>query len=117
MPKNAKRPARPRRTPPQAAQNPGELQVNVEPWGIGPEELHTASRAILRQPHVRRVLRYMQRTAPQGAPTVLSKITREWLPKAYETGDRVHPFRKSLAALETGQTLPTHRRPVSSRRR
>jgi len=62
---------------------------------------------------VRGVLRYMQRTALQGAPTVLSKITREWLPKADETGDRVHPFRKYFDELEIGETLHTHRRTVT----
>jgi oxepin-CoA hydrolase/3-oxo-5,6-dehydrosuberyl-CoA semialdehyde dehydrogenase len=62
---------------------------------------------------VRGVLHYMQRTALQGSPTVLSKITKEWLPKAAETGDRVHPFRKYFEELEIGETLHTHRRTVT----
>ncbi len=62
---------------------------------------------------VRGVLHYMQRTALQGSPTVLSKVTREWLPKAEETGDRVHPFRKYFEELEIGETLHTHRRTVT----
>lgn len=62
---------------------------------------------------VRGVLHYMQRTALQGAPTVLSKITKEWLPKADETGDRVHPFRKYFDELQIGETLHTHRRTVT----
>jgi oxepin-CoA hydrolase/3-oxo-5,6-dehydrosuberyl-CoA semialdehyde dehydrogenase len=62
---------------------------------------------------VRGVLHYMQRTALQGSPTVLSKVTKEWLPKAAETGDRVHPFRKHFEELEIGETLHTHRRTVT----
>jgi oxepin-CoA hydrolase / 3-oxo-5,6-dehydrosuberyl-CoA semialdehyde dehydrogenase len=62
---------------------------------------------------VRGVLHYMQRTALQGSPSVLSKITKEWLPKAQETGDRVHPFKKYFEELEIGETLHTHRRTVT----
>jgi oxepin-CoA hydrolase/3-oxo-5,6-dehydrosuberyl-CoA semialdehyde dehydrogenase len=62
---------------------------------------------------VRGVLHYMQRTALQGSPTVLSKITKEWLPKAAESGDRVHPFKKYFEELEIGETLHTHRRTVT----
>jgi oxepin-CoA hydrolase / 3-oxo-5,6-dehydrosuberyl-CoA semialdehyde dehydrogenase len=62
---------------------------------------------------VRGVLHYMQRTALQGSPTVLARVTREWLPKAAETHDRVHPFRKYFEELEIGETLHTHRRTVT----
>ena len=62
---------------------------------------------------VRGVLHYMQRTALQGSPTVLSKVTKEWLPKAAEIGDRVHPFRKYFEELQIGETLHTHRRTVT----
>jgi oxepin-CoA hydrolase/3-oxo-5,6-dehydrosuberyl-CoA semialdehyde dehydrogenase len=62
---------------------------------------------------VRGVLHYMQRTALQGSPTVLSAITRQWLPKARETSDRVHPFKKYFEELEIGETLHTHRRTVT----
>jgi oxepin-CoA hydrolase / 3-oxo-5,6-dehydrosuberyl-CoA semialdehyde dehydrogenase len=61
----------------------------------------------------RGVLHYMQRTALQGSPTVLSAITQQWLPKARETSDRVHPFRKYFEELEIGETLHTHRRTVT----
>jgi oxepin-CoA hydrolase/3-oxo-5,6-dehydrosuberyl-CoA semialdehyde dehydrogenase len=62
---------------------------------------------------VRGVLHNMQRTALQGSPTVLSAITREWMPKAAEHHDRVHPFRKYFEELEIGETLHTHRRTVT----
>ena len=62
---------------------------------------------------VRGVLHYMQRTALQGSPTVLTKITKEWLPKAEEKADRIHPFRKYFEELEIGETLHTHRRTIT----
>jgi oxepin-CoA hydrolase / 3-oxo-5,6-dehydrosuberyl-CoA semialdehyde dehydrogenase len=62
---------------------------------------------------VRGVLHYMQRTALQGSPTVLTAVTREWTPKAQEKTDRVHPFRKYFEELEIGETLHTHRRTVT----
>jgi len=62
---------------------------------------------------VRGVLHSMQRTALQGSPTVLAAITREWIPKAAERHDRVHPFRKYFEELEIGETLHTHRRTVT----
>jgi oxepin-CoA hydrolase/3-oxo-5,6-dehydrosuberyl-CoA semialdehyde dehydrogenase len=62
---------------------------------------------------VRGVLHYMQRTALQGSPTVLSAVTKEWMPKAAERHDRVHPFRKYFDELAIGETLHTHRRTVT----
>jgi oxepin-CoA hydrolase/3-oxo-5,6-dehydrosuberyl-CoA semialdehyde dehydrogenase len=62
---------------------------------------------------VRGVLHYMQRTALQGSPSVLAAVTREWLPKATELTDRVHPFRKYFDELRIGETLHTHRRTVT----
>jgi oxepin-CoA hydrolase/3-oxo-5,6-dehydrosuberyl-CoA semialdehyde dehydrogenase len=62
---------------------------------------------------VRGVLHYMQRTALQGSPTVIAAITKEWIPKAAERHDRVHPFRKYFEELEIGETLRTHGRTVT----
>jgi oxepin-CoA hydrolase/3-oxo-5,6-dehydrosuberyl-CoA semialdehyde dehydrogenase len=62
---------------------------------------------------VRGVLHYMQRTAIQGSPSVLTAVTHEWTPKAQEISDRVHPFRKHFEELEIGETLHTHRRTVT----
>ncbi|HZS61235.1 MAG TPA: phenylacetic acid degradation bifunctional protein PaaZ [Gemmatimonadaceae bacterium] len=62
---------------------------------------------------VRGVLHYMQRTALQGSPTVLTAITREWTQKAQEKTDRVHPFRKYFEEIEIGETLHTHRRTIT----
>jgi oxepin-CoA hydrolase/3-oxo-5,6-dehydrosuberyl-CoA semialdehyde dehydrogenase len=62
---------------------------------------------------VRGVLHYMQRTALQGSPAVLSAVTREWHPKAPEVADRIHPFRKYFDELQIGETLHTHGRTVT----
>ena len=53
---------------------------------------------------IRGVLHYMQRTAVQASPRVLSAVTRTWVPGAARTTG-VHPFRKSLADLRPGDTV------------
>ena len=51
---------------------------------------------------VRGVKHYMQRTALQGSPEVLSKIIGQWLPGADKPAGDVHPFRKRISELEIG---------------
>jgi oxepin-CoA hydrolase/3-oxo-5,6-dehydrosuberyl-CoA semialdehyde dehydrogenase len=55
----------------------------------------------------------MQRTALQGSPDVLSKITGQWIPGAEEVQSRIHPFQRYFDELEIGETLTTHRRTVT----
>jgi len=62
---------------------------------------------------VRSVLHYMQRTALQGSPTMLTKVTGKWLPAAARREDVVHPFRKHFEELEVGDTLTTDTRKVT----
>lgn len=62
---------------------------------------------------IRGVLHYMQRTAVQGSPTTVARITNEWVAGAAQRTDRVHPFRKYFEELEVGETLVTHRRTVT----
>ncbi len=62
---------------------------------------------------VRGVLHYMQRTAVQGAPETIARITNEWIPGANQPSDTVHPFRKYFEELRIGETLTTHRRTVT----
>jgi oxepin-CoA hydrolase/3-oxo-5,6-dehydrosuberyl-CoA semialdehyde dehydrogenase len=62
---------------------------------------------------IRGVLHYMQRTALQGSPTTITRITSEWIPGAAQATDRIHPFRKYFEELEVGETLVTHRRTVT----
>jgi oxepin-CoA hydrolase/3-oxo-5,6-dehydrosuberyl-CoA semialdehyde dehydrogenase len=62
---------------------------------------------------VRGVKHYMQRTALQGSPDVLSAVIGQWLPGAEKpTGDR-HPFRLRISELEIGYTLKTESRTVT----
>jgi len=62
---------------------------------------------------VRGVKHYMQRTALQGSPNVLSKIVGQWLPGADKPTGDVHPFRKRMSELEIGYTLKTASRTVT----
>ena len=62
---------------------------------------------------IRGVKHYMQRTAIQGSPSMLSAIVDEYLPGAAVQEDRIHPFRKYFDELVIGETLFTHRRTVT----
>jgi oxepin-CoA hydrolase/3-oxo-5,6-dehydrosuberyl-CoA semialdehyde dehydrogenase len=62
---------------------------------------------------IRGVLHYMQRTAVQGSPNVLTAVSREWVKGATPRTDRVHPFRKYFDELQIGDTLLTHRRTIT----
>jgi oxepin-CoA hydrolase / 3-oxo-5,6-dehydrosuberyl-CoA semialdehyde dehydrogenase len=54
---------------------------------------------------VRGVLHYMQRTAVQASPRVLTAVTGNWVPGAAREASGDHPFRKSLADLRPGDTV------------
>jgi oxepin-CoA hydrolase/3-oxo-5,6-dehydrosuberyl-CoA semialdehyde dehydrogenase len=62
---------------------------------------------------VRGVTHYMQRTALQGGPELLSRIVKQWLPGAEKRTGDVHPFRKRIAELDIGYTLKTASRTVT----
>lgn len=62
---------------------------------------------------IRSVLHYMQRTALQGSPTTLTRITNEWMKGAAQPEDRIHPFKKYFEELQIGETLTTHRRTIT----
>ncbi|MFQ5584451.1 MAG: phenylacetic acid degradation bifunctional protein PaaZ, partial [Calditrichia bacterium] len=62
---------------------------------------------------IRSVFHFMQRTALQGSPTTLTRITGEWMKGAAQPEDRIHPFRKFYDELEIGETLTTHRRTIT----
>ena len=61
----------------------------------------------------RGVLHYMQRTAVQASPSMLTAITREWSKGAEQKRDGVHPFRKHFEDLEIGETLVTEARTIT----
>ena len=54
---------------------------------------------------VRGVLHYMQRTAIQGSPDILTAISNHWVPGAQEKSDKPHPFARSFAKIDIGDTL------------
>lgn len=62
---------------------------------------------------VRGVLHYMQRTAIQGSPDILTGITGVWTGKSTEIQKDVHPFRLKFGDLEIGHTLWTDSRTVT----
>ena len=62
---------------------------------------------------IRGVFHYMQRTAIQGSPTTLTKITNVYQNGAKQNLDSIHPFRKYFEELEIGDTLFTQKHTVT----
>ncbi|WP_375229372.1 phenylacetic acid degradation bifunctional protein PaaZ [Roseobacter sp. S98] len=62
---------------------------------------------------IRGVLHYMQRTAVQGSPDILSSITKQWCPGAATQTDAAHPFTKPFGDLSIGDTLHAGPRTVT----
>ena len=62
---------------------------------------------------IRSVFHYLQRTAIQGHPTTLTRITSRWLKGAETRTDVAHPFTKHFEEIQVGDTLFTHRRTVT----
>jgi oxepin-CoA hydrolase/3-oxo-5,6-dehydrosuberyl-CoA semialdehyde dehydrogenase len=62
---------------------------------------------------MRGIFHYMQRTAIQSHPTTITKITEVYQPKAEQTEDIIHPFRKYFEDLKIGETVTTHKRTVT----
>jgi oxepin-CoA hydrolase / 3-oxo-5,6-dehydrosuberyl-CoA semialdehyde dehydrogenase len=62
---------------------------------------------------IRGVLHYMQRTAVQASPRVLSAVTGRWIAGAGLNADGGHPFSKSLAELRIGDTVVAGPRQVT----
>ncbi len=61
----------------------------------------------------RGVLHYLQRTAIQGTPTTISKITDVYQQYAKQHETEVHPFRKYFEDLQVGDTLITAKHTVT----
>ncbi len=61
----------------------------------------------------RGVLHYMQRTAVQGSPSMLTAITREWTRGSSVSETAVHPFRKFFEDLDVGESLLTGKRTIT----
>jgi len=62
---------------------------------------------------IRGVLHYMQRTAVQGTPDVLTAVTSRWVRGARERAPKVHPFRIPFGALVIGDTFNSSEREVT----
>lgn len=62
---------------------------------------------------LRGVFHYMQRTAIQGHPTTLTRVTNVYQPGAERPESEFHPFRYHFEDLEIGQTLTTHKRTIT----
>ena len=62
---------------------------------------------------IRGVLHHMQRTAVQASPDMLTAITGQWVTGSQRREDDVHPFRKSLAELQIGDTIRSQPRTVT----
>ena len=62
---------------------------------------------------IRGVMHYMQRTAVQGSPQTLTRITGRWIKGAAQTNPGVHPFRKSFHELNVGDTFMSSSREVT----
>lgn len=54
---------------------------------------------------IRSVLHYMQRTAIQASPDMLTAITGTWTPEAARRTEGGHPFGKGLSELRIGDTI------------
>ena len=62
---------------------------------------------------VRGVMHYMQRTAIQGSPDILSAISGTWIPGAQEIEGTAHPFTRKFGDLAIGETIHTASREIS----
>ncbi|MBR9841719.1 MAG: phenylacetic acid degradation bifunctional protein PaaZ [Rhodobacteraceae bacterium] len=62
---------------------------------------------------VRGVMHYMQRTAIQGSPDILSAIGEVWVPEAQEVTAPAHPFTRRFHDLSIGETIHTDPRTVT----
>lgn len=62
----------------------------------------------------RGVLHYMQRTAIQGSPSMLTSITNTFIQGAQGNIEHIHPFKKSFDELKIGDQLITEKRKITS---
>ena len=62
---------------------------------------------------IRGVMHYMQRTAVQGSPDIISAITNTFVPGSNEITCDTHPFRRGFKELQIGETLETEARVIT----
>jgi oxepin-CoA hydrolase / 3-oxo-5,6-dehydrosuberyl-CoA semialdehyde dehydrogenase len=61
----------------------------------------------------RGVMHYLQRTAIQGSPTTISRITNVYQQGGKQLETDIHPFKKHFEDLQVGETLVTAKHTVS----
>ena len=61
----------------------------------------------------RGVMHYLQRTAVQGHPTSITKVTNVFQYGAVQTENDIHVFRKHFEELEIGETVFTQKRTIT----
>jgi oxepin-CoA hydrolase/3-oxo-5,6-dehydrosuberyl-CoA semialdehyde dehydrogenase len=61
----------------------------------------------------RGVMHYLQRTAVQGHPTSITKVTNVFQYGAAQIEKNIHVFRKHFEELEVGETVFTHKRTIT----
>ena len=62
---------------------------------------------------VRGVMHYMQRTAIQGSPDILTAVGDVWVPGAEEKIAPAHPFTRTFTEVQIGETIHTEPRIVT----
>ena len=62
---------------------------------------------------IRGVMHYMQRTAIQGSPDMLTSIGQKWVPGADQITGPAHPFTRRFSELVLGETLHTASRTIT----
>ncbi|MGC1502618.1 MAG: phenylacetic acid degradation bifunctional protein PaaZ [Sulfitobacter sp.] len=62
---------------------------------------------------IRGVLHYMQRTAIQGSPDILTAVGQQWVPGATEITDQPHPFTRSFHQIDLGETFNSPSREIT----
>ncbi len=62
---------------------------------------------------IRGVMHYMQRTAVQGSPDILTAIGQQWVPGAQEITDRDHPFTRTFHEVDLGETFYSKAREIT----
>jgi len=62
---------------------------------------------------IRGVMHYMQRTAIQGSPDILTAIGAQWVPGAVEVSHDAHPFTRTFNEVELGETFNSPSRTIT----
>ncbi len=62
---------------------------------------------------VRGVMHYMQRTAIQASPAILTSISNQWVPGSQEIQKETHPFTHKFDDLSIGETIHSNSRTIS----